>query len=245
MPVRIRYTKFMQSIGAGASIVIDYLKSSKTIRFRSLRSLHPSLTIAEDEDEILFNIEGEGVPGPQGPEGPQGPQGIQGIQGPQGDTGPQGPQGEPGSGSSASIKKLGSNQASSSTTVADLPDLQQALAANSAYEITAFVKFSSAATTTGLRLGYSAPGDSNAWVEVYIPVSTSTAATGVTNNYNGPANAAVGTGVSGIDTDHVARVIAIVETVSAGDFKLTYGSEVAASTITVKSGSIMVTKQIG
>lgn len=79
---------------------------------------------------------------------PPGPQGIQGIQG---ETGPVGPQGASGSGSPTTVS-LASNQAFSSTSIADVTGMSISLSANTDYIIELVGSFQSAATTTGIGL---------------------------------------------------------------------------------------------
>lgn len=173
------------------------------------------------------------VPGPAGPKGADstvpGPQGIQGVPG---NTGP------PGLGLTG-IAKLAADLSSSLVAMGDVTGLSVALAAGTVYSFRAIVAFSTAATTTGIKLGVSGPATP---AVISYTVTTPITATGVVINaasaYDGGA---ASTGVAAANTSYTATIEGVIVTgVAGGNLVVRFATEVAASAVTVRRGSSLV-----
>lgn len=147
------------------------------------------------------------------------------------------------------IAKLTSTQASTATALADVTQLVGALVANGVYEVTCFVTFQSAATTTGLNLGFTSPTGTVCHLEVVVPV-TSTAATNQLRTIF-PSAAATntgdvrGTGVTAVNSNHTARIMGVLHVgATAGNFQVRFASEISGSAVTLQVGSALVLKRI-
>ncbi len=138
---------------------------------------------------------------------------------------------------------LTSTQVFSTTTFANVTQLVAAMDANSTYLLDCFVTFQSAATTTGLGLGYTSPADCRVMAEIVVPITSTAAASQLRTIFPNAAVAAntgtvLGTGVTAINSNHTARISGIIRTgATAGNFQVQARSEVAASNITLQIGS--------
>ncbi len=138
---------------------------------------------------------------------------------------------------------LTSTQVFSTTTFANVTQLVAAMDANSTYLLDCFVTFQSAATTTGLGLGYTSPADCRVMAEIVVPITSTAAASQLRTIFPNAATAAntgtvLGTGVTAINSNHTARISGIIRTgATAGNFQVQARSEVAASNITLQIGS--------
>ena len=138
---------------------------------------------------------------------------------------------------------LTSTQVFSTVTLANVTQLVGAMDANSTYLLDCFVTFQSAATTTGLGLGYTSPADCRVMAEIVVPITSTAAASQLRTIFPNAATAAntgsvLGTGVTAINSDHTARISGIIRTgATAGNFQVQARSEVAASNITLQIGS--------
>lgn len=189
----------------------------------------------------------DGAPGAQGPQGIQGvpgadgadgAAGAQGIQGPPGADGAQGIQGVPGP---PTIVRATVDTVRSVTALADITGLSFAVLVNQDYQFTAHVLFSSAATTTGLGLAVTCPAGAAISYTAEIP-NGADAAAGCWHGFGTASDDKVqATGVQAAGTNYVARINCIVRVgATPGNVQLRVASEVAASAVTVKIGSLLV-----
>jgi hypothetical protein len=117
------------------------------------------------------------------------------------------------------------------------------MVANGVYQVNCFVTFQSAATTTGLGLGYTSPTGCRVMAEIVVPITSTAAATQLRTIFPNAAVATntgnvLGTGVTAITSNHTARISGIVRNgVNAGNFQVQFRSEVAASAVTLQIGS--------
>lgn len=198
----------------------------------------------------------QGIQGVKGDTGDTGAQGIQGLKGDTGDTGPQGIQGIQGiqgpagtGGGSALISKLTSTQASTVTALANVTQLVRALEANSVYSVMCFVTFQSAATTTGLNLGFTSPANSINQLQITVPITSTGVASQLRTTYPNAAlvtnGNVLGTGVTAINSNHTASIIGIIHTgATVGNFQVQFASEVAASAVTLQINSCLTMQKI-
>lgn len=141
---------------------------------------------------------------------------------------------------------LTSTQAFSTTTFANVTQLVAAMDANSTYMVDCFVTFQSAATTTGLGLGYTSPADCRVMAEITVPITSTAAASQLRTFFPNAAVAVntgtvLGTGVTAINSNHTARINGIIRTgATAGNFQVQARSEVNASAVTLQIGSRLV-----
>jgi hypothetical protein len=147
------------------------------------------------------------------------------------------------------IKKLTATQASSSITLANITALASALVAGGVYRVTAFVTFQSAATTTGLNLGYTAPAGSVVQLDVSVPIVNTAANSHLRkqfpNNAESVNGSVLGTGVTAINNNHTAKIEGLIFVgATPGNFQLQFASEVALSAVTLQVGSSLVVQRI-
>lgn len=149
----------------------------------------------------------------------------------------------------ATVDKLTSTQASSSTTLGNVTQLVEAMVANGVYTVNCFVTFQSAATTTGLNLGFTSPSGSICQLEVVVPITSTAAASQLRTTFPNAAATntgnVLGTGVTAINSNHTARISGIVTCgATPGDFQVRFASEVNASAVTLQIGSSLVMQRI-
>lgn len=154
-----------------------------------------------------------------------------------------------GSGFTPTIDKLTATQQSTATALANITQLVEAMVANATYEVEAFVIFQSAATTTGLNLGFTSPAGSTNLLEITVPVTTTAAATQLRkifpNAGESVSGSVLGTGVTATASNHTAHVMGFIHTgATAGNFQLQFASEVAGSAVTLQIGSTLVMKRL-
>jgi hypothetical protein len=152
--------------------------------------------------------------------------------------------------------RLDGDVAVSSTTVASVPDFVLALEANSFYRIEGTLRYQSAAATTGIKIGGTLPttakgivritcNDTQSTVEsrlLDIPTGGSTQSVAMSATW---AAAAGAPGSFSSSDDAICTLEGILETgADAGAFQLSVGSEVGASTITLRSGSVMLVEKV-
>jgi len=152
-------------------------------------------------------------------------------------------------GGSLTVAKTTETQASTVTTFANLTELVASVAINSVYEVEAFVTFQSAATTTGLNLGFDAPAGSTCNFEVVVPVTSTAVSTQLRTTFPNAlltnTGNVLGTGVTAINSNHTAKISGLLSTgATAGTLQLKFASEVNASAITVQIGSVLKVKKI-
>lgn len=149
----------------------------------------------------------------------------------------------------ATVDKLTSTQASSSTTLGNVTQLVEAMVANGVYTVNCFVTFQSAATTTGLNLGFTSPSGSICQLEVVVPITSTAAASQLRTIFPNAASTntgnVIGTGVTAINSNHTARISGIVTCgATPGNFQVQFASEVNASAVTLQIGSSLVMQRI-
>ena len=154
-----------------------------------------------------------------------------------------------GGGFTPTIDRLTSTQQSTSTALADVTQLVEALVANATYRVDCFVTFQSAATTTGLNLGFTSPTGCVCSVEVVVPITSTAAATQLRTIFPNAAATntgnVLGTGVTAINSNHTARISGIITNgANAGNFQVRFASEVAASAVTLQTSSVMVLERL-
>jgi len=198
----------------------------------------------------------DGATGPAGPEGPQGPAGSQGIQGPQGPAGAdgaagaQGPQGAQGiqgaSGSGAPTVVTLSADSSAFTTTAytNVTGLAVALTAGSTYRIDGYVLFTSAATTTGLKVALTYPAVTFGSFNVDGPVAADGTAGFLQGTITSSGDGITFTGVQVAGTTYLAQITGLIKPSASGNLQVQAATEVAASNIVVKAGSSLIVSVI-
>ena len=181
------------------------------------------------------------TPGPAGPTGPQGPQGNPGSTGAQGPQGIQGIQGVQGPAGPPTIVRSTADTANSTVTLSDITGLFFAAAANQDYQFTSYILFTSAATTTGMALGVSCPAGATIAYSAAIPNAADSASATWSGWGTTSDDKIIGTGVQATGTGYLARIDGIVRIAgTAGNVQMRLCSEVAASAVTAKTGSLLV-----
>ena len=149
----------------------------------------------------------------------------------------------------ATVDELTGTQASSVLALANVTQLVEPMVANGIYRVDCFVTFRSAATTTGINLGFTSPTGTICQLEVVVPITSTAAATQLRTTF--PNSAAtntgnvLGTGVTTINNNQTARISGIVHCgATPGDFQVQFASEVNASAITLQIGSSLVMQRI-
>lgn len=149
----------------------------------------------------------------------------------------------------ASVDKLTSTQASSVLALANVTQLVEAMVANGVYTVDCFVTFQSAATTTGLNLGFTSPTGSICQLQVVVPIVSTAAASALQTTFPNAAATntgnVLGTGVTAINSNHTARISGIVTCgATPGNFQVQFASEVNASAVTLQIGSSLIMQRI-
>ena len=147
------------------------------------------------------------------------------------------------------VKKLTAAQAVSVVTMTDVTELTIPMVAGGVYEVEAFISFRTAATTTGCAIGYNTPTGSDVRVEISVPIVNTAATSNLRKIFpNGTETnigSVIGTGVTSTTSTQTAMIRGIVTCGStAGDFKVTFASEVAASAVTLQIGSTLKLRRI-
>lgn len=148
-----------------------------------------------------------------------------------------------GGGLTAQTAVMTGAQAFSTVTLAAVTALALPMVANGIYQVECFVTFQSAATTTGLGLGFTSPTGCRVMAEIVVPITSTAAASQLRTNFPNAAVAVntgsvVGTGVTAINSNHTARISGIVRNgATAGNFQIQARSEVNASAVTLQIGS--------
>jgi hypothetical protein len=186
-----------------------------------------------------------GPQGLQGDPGSPGSQGIQGIQGVQGPAGNNGSPGAPGLGFGAIVKLSADLAAFTATALADATGLSFAVLANRSYSFQFWIRFSSAATTTGAQFAVNAPA--NSYI-VYRTETSLTAAAAGAPTFRTAIAVNTGTASASVNAAN-ANMLAIIQGMvrpsADGTLIVRCGTEVAASGITVRSGSCGVLYDFG
>ncbi len=131
------------------------------------------------------------------------------------------------------------DESSTSTTLANITNLAFPVTAGNKYLFTFYVLYQSAVTTTGLKLGITVPAGT-----VSANASFRIAADGAGSLFDGALTASgdsiISTGVPVINTPYLAEIRGIFICTTSGTLQLTYGSEIAATSVTVKQNSVGV-----
>jgi hypothetical protein len=140
----------------------------------------------------------------------------------------------------SSVKLTSDLTAYTSTTLTDATGLGFSVNANTYYHFRFLIVFSSAATTTGIRLSVSAPASPAVFsATAGIPVAGDGAGGQLQGWITASNDAVIGTGVQAINTNYIAIVEGTILTgASGGTLQLRYGSEVAGSGVTIKRASL-------
>ena len=139
--------------------------------------------------------------------------------------------------------RMTADQGTSVTTYGNVTQLALSVEANAVYQVNCFVTFQSAATTTGLGLGYISPSGCRCMLEVVVPITSTGAASQLRTIFPNAATAentgnVLGTGVTAINSNHTARISGIIRNGgTAGTFIVQFRSEVSGSAVTLKAGS--------
>ncbi len=133
---------------------------------------------------------------------------------------------------------LGSDVANSTTSYADVTGLNFPVVANSTYTFRALVSYTAALTTTGSR--WSVNGGSLTFSNLnyssrYTLTSTSETANGGVTAFDSPAAA----NASSLTDGNLAVIEGNITVTSAGTVAIRFASEVGASAITAKAGSVL------
>jgi hypothetical protein len=140
------------------------------------------------------------------------------------------------------ITVLGSDVATTSTTIANVTGLSFNVIAGNTYKFRFFIAYTSAATTTGSRWSINGP----AATFLYYFSNYSLTATAMTNNqglsgYNLPAAANASSAATG---SNIAIIEGIIRPSANGTLIARFASEVSGNAITAKTGSLVEYRQI-
>jgi hypothetical protein len=165
-----------------------------------------------------------------GPQGQQGIQGETGTTGAKGDTGAQGASGLPAR--STSTQDTVNNNATLNT-LADVTGLSFAVTSGTTYYFKAFIRYTSAATTTGSRWTLNGPTTS---VLCYRSQYTLTATT-ITTNFAVAYSIPAASNASSLTAGNIAVIEGTITPSADGTVQVRFASEIANSAITAKAGS--------
>ena len=147
------------------------------------------------------------------------------------------------------IKKMTNTQASTVVAAAIIPQLTTPMVANGVYEVEGFLSFLTAATTTGMLAGFNTPTGNVCHLEITVPITNTAVASQLRKIFpNGTETnigSVLGTGVSSttsVQTAHIRGIVTCGST--AGDFNLTFATEVAGSAATLQIGSMLKVQRI-
>ena len=149
----------------------------------------------------------------------------------------------------ATVDKLTSTQQSTVTALGPVTQLVEAMVAGGVYRVDCFVTFRSAATTTGLNLGFTTPAGSECQLEVVVPITSTAAASQLRTIFPNAAATVtgnvLGTGVTATNSNHTARISGVVTCgATPGNFQVQFASEVNASAVTLQIGSCLIMQRI-
>lgn len=193
----------------------------------------------------------DGAPGADGAQGPQGPQGIQGAPGNDGATGPAGADGAAGAAGAnglgfGAIAKLSADLAAVTTTaLADVTGLSFDLVANRYYSFQFWVRFSTAATTTGAKFAVNAPANSHIVYQVQTSLTAAAAGAPTFRMANAADVGIASASVNVANASMLCLISGIVRPTADGTLIVRVGTEVAASGVTVMAGSCGVLYDYG
>ena len=189
---------------------------------------------------------GGGAAGPPGQDGADGAPGLDGadstVPGPKGDTGNQG---APGLGFGAVVKLSADLSAFTATALADVTGLSFALTSGRFYSFQFWIRFSTAATTTGAQFAINAPA--NAYL-VYRTETSLTAAAAGAPTFRTARAVNIGTASASADAINgnlLCVIQGMIQPSANGTLIVRAGTEVAASGVTVRAGSCGILMDYG
>jgi hypothetical protein len=139
----------------------------------------------------------------------------------------------------ATILKLANDTATNSTTtMVSITQLAIPVLANTQYVMDFTVIFQSAVTTTGIQFGFTGPASPTSVLIVSETQLTDTTWQVATARAFG--NLTASTGVTTININYLARIkLLLVNGANAGTVQIQFASEVAATAVLVKRGSMV------
>jgi hypothetical protein len=147
----------------------------------------------------------------------------------------------------SSARKLTADLAASTvTTLADVTGLSFPVLSGKHYHFKFLLVYRAAATTTGIKLSVTVPAFTVFSAIADTPVST--AADGTANMFRGHITASddavIGTGTPAITTDFIAEIEGVIVPSAGGNVTARFASEVAASGVTIRQGSLGILERI-
>lgn len=189
---------------------------------------------------------GGGATGPPGQDGADGAPGRDGadstVPGPKGDTGNQG---SSGLGFGAVVKLSADLSAFTATALADATGLSFALTSGRCYSFQFWIRFSTAATTTGAQFAINAPANSYL---VYRTETSLTAAAAGAPTFRTARAVNIGTASASADSINgnlLCVIQGMIQPSANGTLIVRAGTEVAASGVTVRAGSCGILMDYG
>jgi hypothetical protein len=183
--------------------------------------------------------------GSDGSDGAQGPQGIQGIQGEPGAAGSNGSNGAAGLGFGAVVKLSADLSAFTATALADATGLSFALTSGRFYSFQFWIRFSTAATTTGAQFAINAPANSYL---VYRTETSLTAAAAGAPTFRTARAVNIGTASASADSINgnlLCVIQGMIQPSANGTLIVRAGTEIANSGVTVRAGSCGILMDYG
>lgn len=135
------------------------------------------------------------------------------------------------------VKKSSDTPNSSNTTWVTDPHLTFSLTANTDYEFGFSIAFTSAALTTGLQLALTGPASPTLFAaDIRVPISKTAEVQVKARAYDDPA---LGTAVDVINVPLLATITGLIRVgATAGSLAVRFRSEINASAVTLKQGSV-------
>ena len=135
--------------------------------------------------------------------------------------------------------KTATTISTTSTSLNNVTEGVISLAANTLYRITMYVRFSSTASGTGIRLGLTCPTGAAISAVVSIPVRSDSTSGAFQGTIVVSGDSVIGTGVEIAGTAYIAVIQGVVSTgATAGSLQLQFGSEVTGSSVSVLPFSV-------
>ena len=143
------------------------------------------------------------------------------------------------------LVRVTADVSNSTTTFADITGLSFSVDANKDYIFEAWLIFQTAATTTGIAIAGNGPASPTAFVlHAAIPVGITLYASDSNLASRAYDTGTPSTGIDVANANTLAHVVGILRNgVNAGTFALRFKSEVAASAVTIKIGSVLRYRQ--
>lgn len=144
----------------------------------------------------------------------------------------------PGGGGPTTKSKGNTQSSTSGTALIEVGGLSFSLTSGVTYQYEFYVRFASSVTTTGIRLGVSYPAAN--WSTIYslIPIAANGTASHLEGQITVSGGSVTGTGVAVVNTDYQASIIGTINPSASGNLTVHFGSEIAGTTVTIKSGSL-------